>query len=728
MTASLIALILAVLPIPGRLMTDLVEHADWPEESRPLIRSSHPSFSWTIENGDGPVRQKGYRILVAESPEKLREGSADVWDSGYRCSPVRTGIRCEGLALEPDRDYYWTVGIRTNRGWSGYVAPKMFRTAYELDGGPAYYPLQKTAENPESVRTLPDGRVFLDFGRASFGQFSFTVGKDAPCGRPGGELTLHFGEAAESVPDGCQVNRNPGGSIRYCSLKVPFEPGTETTVAFPHDKRNTDPRANESGVSPILMPEETGEVYPFRYVEMEGKAGEFLQESGELGPERFVRHSVHYPFDESASYFHCSDSTLNAVWDLCKYTIKATSFCGYYVDGDRERIPYEADAYINQLGHYCVDREYSMARRTVDHLMANPTWPTEWILESVLLCWQDYMYTGDKYLIGKWYDLIKNRTLLSLKQDNGLISTRVKPLDKEFYGTIGFRGRNMRDIVDWPQKGAAGLEKESAGEADGFVLTDYNAAVNALWCHTLSVTADIAAALGKTDDEAYFRKEAASAREAFNALLYDAGAGCYRDGIDTDHHSLHANMYALAFGIVPEDRVRPVTEFVKSRGMACSVYGAQFLLDALYEVGEAEYASSLMTSRGLRSWYNMMALGSTMTLEAWDPAFKPNLDWNHAWGAAPANIIPRRLMGLEPLEPGFSKMRIHPQPGLIEKAEAVIPTVAGPVSISYDTQNGFSLEIDIPAGTGAEVWLPKGKGSWKKINVGSGRHRFPLVA
>jgi hypothetical protein len=31
-----------------------------------------------------------------------------------------------------------------------------------------------------------------------------------------------------------------------------------------------------------------------------------------------------------------------------------------YVDGDRERIPYEADAYINMLSHYAVDSEYSI--------------------------------------------------------------------------------------------------------------------------------------------------------------------------------------------------------------------------------------------------------------------------------------------------------------------------------------------------------------------------------
>lgn len=107
---------------------------------------------------------------------------------------------------------------------------------------------------------------------------------------------------------------------------------------------------------------------------------------------------MHYPFDDDVSRFTSSDPVLNDVWDLCKHSIKATSFCGVYIDGDRERIPYEADAYIDQLCHYCVDREYAMVRYTHEYLLMHPTWPTEWILHSVLMAWADYLYTGNNPL------------------------------------------------------------------------------------------------------------------------------------------------------------------------------------------------------------------------------------------------------------------------------------------------------------------------------------------
>jgi hypothetical protein len=115
-----------------------------------------------------------------------------------------------------------------------------------------------------------------------------------------------------------------------------------------------------------------------------------------------------------------------------------------------------------------------------------------------------------------------------------------------------------------------------------------------------------------------------------------------------------------------------------------------------------------MRSNSRRSWLNMIRVGSTMTTEAWDEYYKPNLTWNHAWGSAPANIIARKLMGIEPLEPGYRKIRIRPQPGDLEWAEIRTPTIAGTVQCSWrhGPAGRFELEVTIPANTAGEVWLP----------------------
>lgn len=101
---------------------------------------------------------------------------------------------------------------------------------------------------------------------------------------------------------------------------------------------------------------------PFRYIETE-------PEASALDAERFTMHALHYPFDDQEAYFRSSNEWLNRVWELCKHSIKATTFAGVYVDGDRERIPYEADAYINQLGHYYTDREFALAWHSHEYLL-----------------------------------------------------------------------------------------------------------------------------------------------------------------------------------------------------------------------------------------------------------------------------------------------------------------------------------------------------------------------
>jgi hypothetical protein len=182
-------------------------------------------------------------------------------------------------------------------------------------------------------------------------------------------------------------------------------------------------------------------------------------------------------------------------------------------------------------------------------------------------------------------------------------------------------------------------------------------------------------------------------------------------------------MFPLALGLVPEQRKASVVAHIKSRGMACSVYGAQYLLEGLYEAGEAEYALSLMTAKHDRSWWNMIQVGSTVTLEAWDWKYKNNLDWNHAWGAAPANIIPRYLMGIRPLEPGFRKVLIQPQPGGLEEAALKMPTVRGPVQVEFQNTKGrpFCLTVNTPQGMETQIELPLALSQQAQVTV-NGRH------
>ena len=476
-----------------------------------------------------------------------------------------------------------------------------------------------------------------------------------------------------------------------------MQPDVRTRLTIPPDPRNTGPGA-------VLMPCEIGEVYPFRYAEIE--------HASDVDAAQVHQIRVHYLFDDDASTFSSSDPILNEVWDLCKYTIKATSFAGVYVDGDRERIPYEGDAYINQLCHYCVDSEYDLARYSHEYLLHHPTWPTEWQMHSVLMAWADHLYTGETASLVAFYDLLCAKTLIALAREDGLISTASTACTRAFEESLGLYhshyifDHGLRDLVDWPP---GAFTQGGQGERDNHEMLPINTVVNAFHYRALVLMGRIARALGKSDDSAKFEALEDRVHGTFNAVLFDPDRGVYVDGEGSEHASLHSNMFALAFGLVPTERLSGVIEYVKSRGMACSVYGAQYLLEALYRHGEADYALDLMTARQDRGWWHMAQSGSTMTMEAWDHKYKNNLDWNHAWGAVPANIIARYVLGVRPLAPGFAKLEIQPQLGGLKMASGKVPTPLGPVTVEAEGASGELQRIDatIPDGAVARLVFPE---------------------
>ena len=686
---------------PTGLMTDLIEHTDRVYENGFLsslslerihetmnqiqyveIASAKPVFAWVVPSfGDG-VMQKAYQINLVDV-----KGKSIAWDSDWVSSDQSVGVLYAGTALKPGTVYSWKVRVLAADGTeSEWSDEKAFKTADVLNEyTAAAYPATKSIEAVAVSREVAANTRFYDFSKAAFGQLVLTVTSL----KEGDSLRVHLGERV----DNGRINRAPGGTVRYQVYTLPLTKGTATyRVNIARDKRNT-------GQAAVLMPAYIGEVLPFRYCEVEGTADV-------LNTVSVARESVHYPFDETASAFSCSSDTLNQIWEMCKYSIKATSFLGIYVDGDRERIPYEADALINQLCHYGVDREYSMARRSHEYLLERPTWPTEWILQAVLIAWQDYMYTGDSRSLLANYDILKSRTLLALKGDNGLISTKTGLQTPDFQSSIRFKGE-IRDIVDWPHTGILGLNNHEGGEADGYVFTDYNTVVNAFHYEALKQMATIANLLGKAEDAAFFAKETARVKEVFNKTFLSRDKGYYVDGDSTDHASLHANMFPLAFGLVPEKNKDKVLDFIRSRGMACSVYGSQFLMDAIYKAADSDYGLKMLTKTDDRSWYNMIRVGSTISLEAWDDKYKPNQDWNHAWGAVPANIIPRKLMGVEPVTPGFGVVSVKPQVASLEWAKAVIPTIRGEVKMEVENRAGlYVLRLVVPSNMKAEVYLP----------------------
>ena len=641
------------------------------------ISAAAPRFSWRQPEGDTVV-QTSYRVVVGARDQA---GCDDqIWDSGAVPSARSQGIRYTGPALQDGSSYCWAVQIWNENGVvSEFSAQQFFSVTASDPSMPPRLPLVSSLIEPEEVLELGPGHIFVAFPAVAYG----TIVLDFSANHPAGELLVELGE--HRVGDSVWRSASDGYTPE---INLFFRSALLTTNGSAGRRRLEFPQSTVAGAAPL--PNGLSDIQPFRYVEIQGDADA-------LRAMRVLQEAVNYPFDDSASHFSSSDPVLNDVWEMSRYTMKATSAFGLYVDGNRERLPYEADAYINQLGHYSVDAEYSLARYTYAYLLKNPTWPTEWFLHNHVLAWRDYEYTADDAYLAAHYDELVRFLLLPLAREDGLISTRTGLVTPEFMSALGVT-LGPEDIVDWP-----------AGERDSYDMgVQYNTVVNLFHLRSLEIMSKVAAVLGNESDESKYRQRADSVRRAIVDRMFDPLLGVFVDGEGSTHSSLHANMIALAFGIVPEGYRSRVVNFAKSRGMVTSVYGAQYLLEGLYANRESEYALSLLTSRGPRSWAHMIYdLGATIAHEAWDPVFKPNEDWNHAWGAAPANIIPRWLMGVRPIDPGFARFLVKPQPGSLDWAELRFPSVRGPIRVRFERRADHRVVlVSVPANSIAYVVPP----------------------
>ena len=527
-------------------------------------------------------------------------------------------------------------------------------------------PTQLVDQAPQKITRLDKDTILIDFGKVAFANLRLTPPADAS--EP---ITIHFGEAFK----GGRIDRKPPGTVRYNKATLTLEGDKTVIAAPPADARNTK-KTNDAHPPAILTPEEWGVVLPFRWVEIDGWPGE-------LKPEHITRQAAFSAtWDDDASHFESSDETLNRIWDLCKYSIKATTFAGVYVDGDRERIPYEADSYLNQLSHYYTDNDSQFARDTYDRLINFATWPTEWAPHMIFIAHAEWMRNGDAEWIAPRYERLKTKTLVERAGPDGLI-TSTKPQIK--------RG----DIVDWPNT-----------ERDGYVFTGKNTVVNAFHLIAIRRMADLAKAIGKDSDAKEFLARYDTTLAQFQKTFFDSKRGIYRDGIGTDHASHHANFFPLAFGLVPEKHIPGVLKYLDTKGMSCSVYASQYLLEALFNNHSENKALELILADNDRSWRHMVNSGTTITWEAWDQKYKPNQDWNHAWGAAPANLFPRYVLGAEPLEAGWKRASIRPHTGLLDFAKGKIPTPKGPILIDWKNEDTFAMTLTLPEGLPAKVELP----------------------
>jgi alpha-L-rhamnosidase len=108
------------------MMTSIVELL-CEYRTNPLgIDVTTPRLSWQMQTERSGARQTAYRILAANSPELLRDGSADLWDSGKVESDQSIHVVYAGSPLQSRQRAYWSVIVWDELGNASQSEPGWF--------------------------------------------------------------------------------------------------------------------------------------------------------------------------------------------------------------------------------------------------------------------------------------------------------------------------------------------------------------------------------------------------------------------------------------------------------------------------------------------------------------------------------------------------------------------------------------------------------------------------
>jgi alpha-L-rhamnosidase len=518
--------------------------------------------------------------------------------------------------------------------------------------------LRLAAHKPVKVTTLGPGRYLLDFGVTQVGGLRLTL-----AGTAGEKVRIRSGEVLSS-PDSVEYKLSAGDTYDDTwTLRA----GKQTLQYWGYRV--------------------------FRYVEVTGAPQP-------LTAVNTAALALVYPGQPGASAMTTSSAPLNEVWQFTKDTVEALNLSPYVDSPARERSSaYEGDDYIHQQAQAMVDGDSALAQYSLQYTLtymalgesASPPLIAEFEELAPVAALAQWWQTGDPAVLTALYPQLKQMLPAQYLAADGLVDMPVSP----------FRGAHPvpgvpEQMVDWP-----------ASERDGFVFSRQNTVVNVFAYAAYAAMAQIAAVAG---DHAGARDDAATAariRAAVQAKLYDPKTGAFRDGVGVDHEAVQSSVYAVALGVASPAQAKAAAAWIARRGMACSVYCAAYLLEALYDGGQPQAALSLMTADTNNSWRHMIALGAGSTMEVWNPALKGNLTYSHVWAASPAFIIPQYLFGVRALAPGWGTVLIDPQPASLTRGSVLVPTPRGEVSVAFTGSGGrFAVAVDVPATAAAEVALP----------------------
>jgi len=620
----------------------------------------------------------GYRQVVVTDQEWTAGSSAVVANDIY-----------DGQTIDARRmsDAWQRPGF-DGEGWTGVHVLDFDQGKLTPYIGP---PVRRQDElKPQEIWTSPSGKTLVDFGQNLVGWLRVRVQ-----GAAGTTITLRHAEVLEHDELGVRPLRSAEAVDRFIL----------------------------SGAEDVFEP--TFTFHGFRYAEVEDWPGD-------LSPDALSAVVVSSDIERTGE-FECSDELLNqlhrnVVWGTRGNFLDVPTDCPQR----DERLGWTGDlavfaptaAYLFDVEDFLRDwlKDLWVEQRAADGQVPfvvpdplkympaprhrpEPETAAVWSDAAVWVPWALWQAYGNSQVLADQFDSMAAhvRRVESLLSPTGLWD----------------RGFQFGDWLD----PTAPPDKPADAKADKGVIA------TACLYRSARMVAEAAEILSRQDDVTHFTELAERTRAVFVEHYVNP------DGtIMSDAQTVYA--LAIVFGLLDDQQTeaagKRLAELVADSGyrIQTGFAGTPYVTDALTVTGHLDDAYRLLLQREVPSWLYSVTMGATTIWERWDSMLPDGTinpgqmtSFNHYALGAVADWMHRVIGGLTPLEPGYSKVLVAPQPGGdITWARSSLDTRHGEVAANWslDERGVMTLDAQIPADVTATIRLPSGA----LEEVGSGRHTF----
>ncbi|MCE1199937.1 MAG: glycoside hydrolase family 78 protein, partial [Marinilabiliales bacterium] len=303
-----------------------------------------------------------------------------------------------------------------------------------------------------------------------------------------------------------------------------------------------------------------------------------------------------------------------------------------------------------------------------------------WGSGYVIMNWACYQYYGDKNLLADHYEGMKKWVeYLGTRCDSAGIVVREEP--------------KGWCLGDWATPEKIKLSPELVNTCYYYRSTD--------------LLERIAGLLGKKEDQKRFGKLKNRIGKQLNDRFYDPRTGDYLDG------KQGANLFPLAFGMVPEQEKQKVFEAVLRQlerthdHFDTGILATPLLLDVLTTFGKPDLACRVMDQRDFPSYGQYILDKKATTLwENWDGGSSHS---HPMYGSVVAWLFRTVAgLGIDPERPGENAYLIRPfLGGDLTWASASHETQSGILTVDWKKEaSEYSVELNVPVNCPVTLELP----------------------